>query len=136
MELSYETIQGPPEVTVLHLAGRLDGSTYLELVDKARELFASGTDNLLLDMQACDFLSSAGIFALHSIALIAHHLTPLDPEQGWGALRQIANESRDLKAKFKLVHVNPNIIHTLDVAGFTQFLDIYTDMQAALAAFK
>jgi anti-anti-sigma regulatory factor len=136
MELSYETIQGILPITVLHVAGRIDGSTYLKLIDKAKELMASGTQYLLLDMEACDFLSSAGIFALHSIALIAHQLAPLDPEQGWGALRQLANEVRDLKANFKLVHVHPNVLHTLDVAGFSPFLDIYTDMQAALAAFK
>jgi anti-anti-sigma regulatory factor len=136
MELAHEVKEGFPTVTVLHVAGRVDSSNYLKLIDKARELFASGTEYLLLDLEACDFISSSGLFALHSIALTAHKFAPPDPEHGWEALRKMATEDREFKEKFKIVHVQPNVLRTLDVAGLLLSFDVYSDMQEALEAFK
>lgn len=136
MELAHEVKEGIPPVTVLHVTGRVDSSNYLKLIDKARELFVGGTEYLLLDLESCDFLSSAGLFALHSIALIAHKLEPLDPEHGWESLRKVTTEDREFKENFKIVHVQPNVLRTMDVAGLLLVFDVYSDMQEALEAFK
>jgi anti-anti-sigma regulatory factor len=136
MELYHQIKQGVPPVTVLHVAGRVDNSNYLSLVEKAKALFADGTEYLLLDLKDCDFLSSSGLFAVHSIALNAHKVAALDPEHGWQSLNRMINEDCDYKEKFKIVHVQPNVLRTLDSAGFLSILDVYSDMQTALAAFK
>ena len=136
MELSHEVKEGFPPVTVLHVAGRVDYTNYSQLIDKARELFLGGTEYLLLDLEACDFLSSSGLFALHSIALIVHNLAPLDQEQGWESRRKLTSEDREFKEKFKIVHAQPNVMRTLDLAGFLSLFDVYSDMQEALEEFK
>jgi anti-anti-sigma regulatory factor len=136
MELSHEVKEGPPPVTVLHVVGKVDGSNYLDLIEKGGEIFAGGTEYLLLDLEGCDFLSSSGIVALHNLALIAHNLASIDPEHGWESLHTVVDEDRELKEKFKIVHAQPRVIRTLDLAGFLSLFDIYSDMQEALEAFK
>jgi anti-anti-sigma regulatory factor len=121
---------------VLYVAGKIDGSNYLKLVEKASDLFASGTDYLLMDLEAVDFLSSSGLFALQNIALLAHKIEPLDPEDGWGAMKTMADDDRDFKDNFKIVNVQPKVLRTLDIAGFSPKFDLYSDMRDALAAFK
>jgi anti-anti-sigma regulatory factor len=135
MELSFEVLHGNPGATVLHVAGRVDGSNYLTLIEKARESIASGTNLLIMNLEACDFLSSAGLFALHNIALMAHKYEPLDHEDGWGAMKIIANESREFKDRFKIVNVPPKIMRTFTTAGLSSIYGIYSDVQAALTAY-
>ena len=136
MELSYEIVDGSPQVTLLNVSGRVDSLNYSLLIEKARELLVGGSGYLLLNLSACTYLSSAGLFALHNIALIAHKLEPLDQDDGWGALRNMANEKREFKDRFKIVNVSENIMHTLDIAGLSSLYAIYPAKQDALAAFQ
>lgn len=135
MELTYKVPSTHPQVTVLHVAGKIDGSNYLQLIEKVQELYAAGAQCLLLDLKECLFLSSAGLFALHSLALIAHNAAPLDPTHGWDAMHRMANETRSYKDKFKLANLHSNIARTMEVAGFLSLFDVYPDVPAALAAF-
>jgi anti-anti-sigma regulatory factor len=135
MELSSEIIIGNPQIAELSVVGRIDGSNYLRLVEKAREMFGGGTDNLILNLENCNYLSSAGFFALHNIALIAYKLEPLNQDDGWSAFRNMANEKRDFKDRFKIVNVPQNIMHSLEIAGLDSLFAIYPDRQDALAAF-
>jgi anti-anti-sigma regulatory factor len=89
-----------------------------------------------MDLEAVDFLSSSGLFALQNIALLAHKVEPLDPEDGWGGLRTMTEDNLEFKEKFKIVNVQPKVFRTLDIAGFSSKFDLYTDMRDALAAFK
>ena len=134
MELSIETIPGFPRITLVRVAGRVDGSNYLSLIEKARTLLAAGPDCLLLDLQGCSHLSSAGLFALHNIALIANQYQALDHEDGWGAMKRMADETRELKGRFKLIQVPEKIMTTLQVSGLSALYEIHPDLQAALAA--
>ena len=136
MELKHELIKVKVPVDVLYVSGRLDGSNFKALINKTKQLIGSGSEYLLLDLAACDFLSSAGLFAMHSIALITHQLEPFDPEDGWQALYNMQNKDYpDLKGKFKIVNLQPKVAHTLEISGISSFLDIHTDSIEALAAF-
>jgi anti-anti-sigma regulatory factor len=136
MELSSEISIENPQVAVLNVAGRVDGSNYQVLVNKAKQLFDDGAGYLVLNLEACIYFSSAGLFALHNIALMAHKLEPLDQDDGWGALRNMANEKREFKDRFKIVNVPDNIMHSLNIAGLSSSYAIYPARQDALAAFN
>jgi anti-anti-sigma regulatory factor len=135
MNLYHEIVQGVPPVTVLNVAGRVDSSNYLSLIDEANQLLSNGTEYLLLDLENCDFLSSSGLFAVHSIALKAHKIPALDPQNGWASLRKMVDDNQQYKQKFKIVNVQPNVLRVLDSAGFLSILDVHSDMRTALAAF-
>jgi len=55
MEMTVSEHKGEKTVTILHIDGYLDRSNYTQLIDKAQELFSTGTENLLLDMEKCKF---------------------------------------------------------------------------------
>ncbi len=57
-------------VAVLGLDGELDASNYRELMTTGEELYAAGVRTLVLDMSDLEYMSSSGIVALHSLALV------------------------------------------------------------------
>jgi anti-anti-sigma regulatory factor len=137
MNITVEQVQGAVPVTILHTQGDLDASNYQELVDKAREIYNSGARDLLLDMTNTPFMSSAGIVALHAVALLMRNEKPPDPESGWEAFHAI---DRDLDSgrqqHVKLLNPQPRVERALDKTGLKQIFDIYTDREAAIAAFQ
>jgi len=134
MEISSQILTNGAQIALLNVVGRLDGSNYTQLVEKAKSLLASGSERIILDLSGCSYLSSAGLFALHNIALMAHHIDPLNQEDGWGALRSMANDKRLLKDRFKIVNAPEKIMHSLEISGLSNLYDTYPDMHGALAA--
>ncbi|MGH2521981.1 MAG: STAS domain-containing protein, partial [Anaerolineales bacterium] len=72
--ISYE--QGRVPITVFHVKGDIDISTYEQLQQQAKEAYQAGTRNLLLDLTEVPYLSSAGIRALHQIFTLLRSNTP------------------------------------------------------------
>ncbi len=89
MEITISKQQGCVPITVLQPHGDVDASNYAEVIAKARELFDSGAKDFLVDLSDVPFMSSAGLVALHSIAMFLRGEQPLDPQSGWGALKSI-----------------------------------------------
>ena len=69
MEITVSKQQERVPVTVLQPHGDVDASNYNELINKAREQFNSGAGDFLVDLSDVPFMSSAGLVALHSIAM-------------------------------------------------------------------
>ncbi len=137
MYVTATQAQAEVPVTVLHIKGELDASNYQILIDKAKEVYADGTRNLLLDLSEVPYMGSSGLVAFHSVALLMRGETPPDPEQGWGALRSIDREREaGLQQHVKLLKPQPRVERVLRMAGFDQFFEIYTDEEAAIASFS
>ena len=47
--------------TLIEIKGRLDTNTSPQLEELANNLFESGKNDIIVDMTACDFVSSAGL---------------------------------------------------------------------------
>ncbi|HEX6386707.1 MAG TPA: STAS domain-containing protein [Anaerolineae bacterium] len=138
MNITTEQVQGQEPVTVMKLEGELDASTYLDVIARARELYQAGTRNLLLDLSEVPFMSSSGLVALHSIALLMRGQEPLDAEAGWSAMHSIAHDVENAagtEAHLKLLNPQPRVEKTLDVTGFNSILEVFTDRQAAIDSF-
>ena len=73
---------GDQPVGVLAVSGEVDHANYRALIDRARELHASGVRRLVIDLSGVTYLGSSALVALHSIALIFAGLEPPDPEGG------------------------------------------------------
>ncbi len=135
--MSFETafITAPVPVTVLTTHGDIDASNYQELIRLVKKLYAEGTRNLLLDLGDTPFVSSSGLVALHSIALVLSGSQPLNPENGWAALHEMAQGLGALQTHFKLLNIQPRVDRTLDISGLKPSYEIYSDRDAALASF-
>ena len=72
-------------VAVMRLEGELDAATYLDLIESARQAVGAGGGYILLDLENLTYMSSAGLFAVHSISMLLLGEEPPDPEYGWAA---------------------------------------------------
>ncbi|MDP1713177.1 MAG: STAS domain-containing protein [Anaerolineales bacterium] len=136
MEITVSQEQGNVPVTILQLAGQLDGQTYQDLIMKAQQVFNGGAKNFILDMSELTYISSAGLVSLHTISLLVRGEAPPDSEQGWSTLKSI-DKARDggIQKNVKLLNPRPEIISVLDMVGFSEFFKIFTDKQKAIESF-
>jgi anti-anti-sigma regulatory factor len=137
MNIDSTQIEGRVPVAVLALDGELDGSNYGELVAQAQESYAAGARYMLIDMSRLTYMSSAGLFALHSIALLLQGRPLPDPEDGWAAFHAVEREqSRGPSQQLKLLSPQPRVVRVLSASGMDQFLEVHQDLQQAIASFQ
>jgi anti-anti-sigma regulatory factor len=137
MEMTSRQIQGRVPVTVLQLAGKLDGSNYMEMFKEVKLIYAQGVRDLLIDLSRLTYLSSAGLTAIHRTALVFRGLSVPDDESGWASFHAI-DQDRDsgLQKHLKLLSPTPEVAHILDIVGFKSMFEIHTDLDTALASFQ
>ena len=135
MEMSVT--QKPGATALLHLKGTLDGSNYQSLINEAQKLYDSGVRNIVLDLSQLTFMSSAGISALHRVALIFRGEKLAEMEEGWASYRAISRD-RDsgVQKHVKLLNPAERVQHALELVGFTTFFEVHTDADAAVASFQ
>ena len=136
MEISFSQNQNTPDVGIMKLQGALDGSSYEYFITEAQKLYDTGIRNLLLDMSELNFLSSAGIAALHRIARVFRGEDRTTMEEGWSAIHAIAKDHNSgSQAHIKLLNPGENILAVLDTVGLQAFFEVFTDIHPAMASF-
>jgi anti-anti-sigma regulatory factor len=136
MDISVSQKQGNVPITVIKLDGELDGQNYQELISKARELFSAGARDFLLDLSELSYISSAGLVALHSVALLVKGEELPDTEQGWSAYRSMGRTSASgVQSHLKLLNPREEIRNVLDMVGFGNVFQVYTDLDEAVQSF-
>ena len=106
--------QGKVPVTIFQIQDRVNLGNYKELEASAKEAYDNGTRDLVIDLSKSDSLTSIGIRAL----VVIHKML-----------------SADSGKHFKLAGVSEPIHDMLEVAGITQFIDMYDTVDEAVAAF-
>jgi anti-anti-sigma regulatory factor len=136
MNISVSQRQGNVPVTVLKVDGQLDGQSYQDLIAKARELYDAGARDFLLDFTDLTYISSAGLVAIHSIALLVKGEELPDPESGWSAYRSMGRTSAaGLQTHIKLLNPREEVRNVLDMVGFGSVFQIFTDPDEAVKSF-
>jgi anti-anti-sigma regulatory factor len=136
MDISIEQVQGQTPVSILKVQGDLDGSNYQVLISKAKEIYQAGARHLVLDLSNVNYMSSAGLVALHTIAKLLQGAPLPDPEAGWEAFHAIErDQAAGLHAQLKLLNPQAKVDQTLELTGMKDFFEIFTDRQAAIASF-
>lgn len=136
MQYSTMQVQGRVPVTVLKLDGRLDGASYLDTIAVARDLYERGVRHIVLDLSDVPYVSSAGLVAIQSIAALFRGEQPPDPEMGWQALHAVEHDREGgMQSQVKLVGPQPQVSQVLETVGFTRFLEVYSTLEQAAAAF-
>lgn len=100
MNLIIHEIKNPMQTTLV-LSGRLDTNTAPELEHQLRAILPE-TSVLVLDLDALDYISSAGLRVL----LVAQ------------------KEMNKKKGQLTLTHVHETVLEVLEVTGFTDILTI------------
>ena len=136
MNISVSQAQGNVPVTVIKLDGQLDGQSYQELISKAQELHQAGARDFLLDLSDLTYISSAGLVALHSLALLARGEALPDTEGGWSAYRSMGRSSEaGMQKHVKLLNPRAEVVGVLDMVGFGNVFEIFTGREEAVNSF-
>ncbi|GAB4542148.1 MAG: hypothetical protein Fur002_11870 [Anaerolineales bacterium] len=135
MSIQISTENGA--IATITVSGELDGQTYEQLTNAARAAHKNGAHSLLLDLSGLKYISSAGLVALHSLALLMNGAEiPDDPKKEWASLKRIDSTRMGGKQmRVKLLNAREEVRQVLDMVGFLDFFETFTDKAAALASF-
>jgi len=100
-------------VTVVSIDGTVDGATAGALVSSLREQVTGGSVHLVGNLAGVDYTSSAGL----------------------RALLETVKETRTHGGDLRLAAVRPEVLRVLELSGFTSILQIFPDVDAAVASF-
>jgi anti-anti-sigma factor len=136
MDISVSQAQGNVPVTIIKVDGQLDGQSYQQLIAKARDLYDAGARDFILDFSDLTYISSAGLVAIHSIALLVKGEDLPDTESGWSAYRSMGRTSTaGLQTHIKLLNPREDVRNVLDMVGFGNVFQIFTDPEEAVRSF-
>jgi anti-anti-sigma factor len=137
LETTVEQADGRVPVTVMTLAGELDGTNYQGVIDTVAGIYAAGGRHLVLDLTDLSFISSAGLVALHTSLRLMQGEPPPDPEYGFAALRAI-NDDVDKGtaiANVRMCGTQDGVQKVLDRTGLGGLFPSHPDRESAIAAF-
>jgi anti-sigma B factor antagonist len=98
--------------SIIRVAGRIDASNYAELESRLKHYIDNGQNNLVLEMDETDFISSAGVRVLISAQ------KALKPRGGGLAIAQPSKR----------------VTEVLELAGLETVFSVYDSTVAALAS--
>jgi len=140
MKITITKTEKPANVNILHLDGILDGANYENLIDEAQKLYSAGARDLILDLSNVTFISSAGLSALHQVALLFRGEKQPGLDESWADYRWTAYRSTDRdhksQAYVKLFAPNKEVRDSLDTIGFSSLFEIYSDLDQAITSFR
>src|SRR5262245_5797458 len=129
MEITVTQMQGKVPVTIIKTSGPVDGSNYEQLIETAKIAIDAGVRDILLDLSATDYVSTAGMVAIQSIARLLRGESAASGESGWDDIHTIAREGITPQRHLKLFNPQPKVIKSLEMIGFKEFFQIFTDQE-------
>jgi len=134
MDIQVHTENGRVPVTVLHVHGNIDSSSYQDFESKAEELITNGARYMLVDLSHAAFISSAGFRALNHVFRKLREVHPdanLTDEQMKKGISAGTYKSPHLK----LLKLSPEARTAFEMSGFDMYIDTFTDLNTAIASF-
>ena len=134
MEITISIHEANEPVAVMNIKGNVDASNYVEIVNKAQEVYNNSIRNLILDLSDVPFISSAGLVAIHKIALIYSGGKQEVEQDGKGARPDFTHHANARK-RVKLLNPQPDVDRTLETTGLKLFFKVFHDLDSALKSF-
>lgn len=101
-------------VKILHVSGKLDAKSSSTLEENLNGTIKAGEKYLVLDFEKLDYISSAGLRVLLSIA------KTLNQKEG----------------KVKLLNLQNSVKEVFDLTGFTQIFEIFVNLEECVKSFQ
>jgi anti-anti-sigma factor len=134
MEIKVSTENGRVPVTVLHVDGNIDSSTYEKFQVTAKKLIDEGARYILIDLSHAPFVSSAGLRALH---VLFNELRTRNPEANLSdeQIKKGISAGTYKSPHLKLLNLSPETKTAFETSGFDMYIDTFNDRNAAIASF-
>jgi anti-anti-sigma regulatory factor len=134
MEITVSFHQANEPVAVMNVKGNVDASNYIEIVNKAQEIYNNPVRNLIMDLSEVPFISSAGLVAIHKIALI-YSGGKQEVEQEGKETRPDFTHNANARKRVKLLNPQPDVDKTLETTGLKLFFKVFDNLDTALKSF-
>ena len=131
MEINVSYHQGKEAIAIMQLKGDINASNFVQISDKAQELYMNPARNLVIDLSEVPSISSTGLAAIHKIALLYSGV----PQQAEEGANPDFTHSSNARKFVKLLNPQPDVEKTLETAGLKLFFKVYRDLDSALASF-
>lgn len=102
------------KVSILSIVGKVDSSTFQQLIDKASPLLMQGYKNWIVDLSQVDFVSSGGLVAFQTIA----------------------GKAAGMNGKVVFAGLSKNVAKVFELTGFSTMLRVFPDLASAQASFE
>lgn len=132
MEIKVTTMKGRVPVEVIHVHGDLNSATYEFFQNKANELIKNGAQYILIDLTHSQFISSAGLRAIHSIY---NQLRAAKPDQSDEEIRKGISAGTYRSPYVKLLNLSSDAEKAFTIGGFDMYIEVHKDLVKAIASF-
>ena len=132
MEINVTYHQGSEPIAIMQLKGDINASNFVEISDKAQDLYMNPARYLVIDLGEVPSISSTGLAAIHKIALLYSGV----PQQAQEGANPDFTHSSNARKFVKLLNPQPEVDKTLENAGLKLFFKVYKDLEGVLASFK
>lgn len=130
IEISQETAR--VAITIIHIKGSVDSSTYQAFQEKADELIKNGSRYLLVNFSECSFMSSAGLRTLHNIF---NKLRSLHKDVNDEQLRKEMNTGAYKSPYIKVCNLSPQLSDAFELSGFETYIEVFDHQKKAIDSF-
>jgi anti-anti-sigma regulatory factor len=131
MEIIISIEQGKEPIAVMKLVGEINATNFMEVVDKAQEIFKNPARNLIIDLSEVPSISSTGQVAIHKVALI-YSGVPQNVEEGENP---DFTHNSNARKYVKLLNPQPEVDTALTKAGMKLFFKVFNDLDSAIKSF-
>lgn len=128
MDINISLKEAGEPIAVMKLAGNIDASNFMEIVDKASETYKNPARYLFIDLSDVASISSTGMVAIHKIALI-YSGVPQNVEENENP---DFTHSQEARKYVKLINPQPEVDQALTKAGMKLFFKFFDDVDSAL----
>jgi anti-anti-sigma factor len=134
MELKVSTQNGRVPVTIIHIDGNLDSSSFAIFQKKAEELIQSGAHHILVDLEHSPYVSSAGFRVLSQIFKELNAIHP-DTNLSEAEVKQGIIDGSYKSPYLKLLNLSNETKLVFKTTGFDMYIEDYDDLKKAIASF-
>ena len=111
IELTFEDIRGKQNARLIRFIGDLDATNIETVLEKVCNLLNVGAVNIVADFRQLRYVNSTGL----------------------GILLHFSKTAREKGGCFKIANINENV-YEIEIIGATTLLEIYDDLDDAVAA--
>jgi len=134
MEIKISTENANVPITVMHVDGDIDSSTYDSFQSTTDDAIENGARYILLDLSHTPFISSAGLRAINNIFNRLRELQP-DSNLSDEDIKKGISAGTYKSPHLKLLNLSENARTSFEMSGFDMFIETYTDKEKAIASF-
>jgi len=112
IQLTCEEVAGKPDVMIIRFIGDLDATNVDYITEKIFNYFGDGFVKIIADFKQLRYVNSTGL----------------------GVLLHFNKSAKEKGGYFKIVNLNENVYEIIEIIGAASLLDIYDEMDEAVAS--